>query len=310
MKSKILLILLLLNLISFPAFGGVDFDGLDDSVRISNTSGAIDGMTDMTISCWFNVDQQGDSAFPRLMRKARTAVPDGDNSYWELHLNLKSGAGTGILQFRAGYVTTVGIWNTDDAIFNFDEWNHFLVVYTHDNVNNNPTFYLNGDSITVNETSTPGGPTLTDTSFMRLGDWGTRTRSLDGLMTEVAVWDTRLTASEAALLGKSKIKGMPYQIQPGNLVGYWSLDEVANDVSANNVTFVDRSGSGNDGIGDDGDNNTGMLGKAEEVLSYDFSPIIVTRDAGVAPPVGAPQVIMITKIIQFIMNPISAVAII
>jgi len=54
----------------------------------------------------------------------------------------------------------------------------------------------------------------------------------------------------------------------GGLVGYWPLDDSPDGTSGDGDTFVDRSGTGNNGTGVDGANNTGLTVKASSYLMY------------------------------------------
>jgi hypothetical protein len=84
----------------------------------------------------------------------------------------------------------------------------------------------------------------------------------------VAVWNVALTSTELSLLFNSKIKGMPLQIRPSNLVLYHSMDEGFIGASADTDTLQDLSGNNNDGNPDNGANNTGMSWVGETILSY------------------------------------------
>ncbi len=67
------------------------------------------------------------------------------------------------------------------------------------------------------------------------------------------------------ILGTSKVKRMPHQISPANLVSYWPLDDLAEGTNINTQTFLDRV-SVNNGTGVDSDADSDAI--AEEVLSY------------------------------------------
>lgn len=83
-----------------------------------------------------------------------------------------------------------------------------------------------------------------------------------GDIEEVAFWhhtdDNPLTAEDMAKLGKSRVRGMPLQIDPIDLIGYWPLNEYA-DGSALNTSasgYRDQSGKGNHGTGVDADGDS------------------------------------------------------
>lgn len=94
---------------------------------------------------------------------------------------------------------------------------------------------------------------------------GTRTGGWNGNIMELAFWkDKVLTAAEISLIATSRIKGMPRQIQPGSLTGYWQLDETADGVTVSTSANVikDRIGNGN------GTAFGTLTGKADNYLTY------------------------------------------
>lgn len=93
-------------------------------------------------------------------------------------------------------------------------------------------------------------------------------QNFSGIIDEMALWNKILTATEIGILASSHIKHMPLQIQASNLKAYWPMDDGLDGTSADGDTVRDLSVNGNNGIGDDGANNTGLTWKAEEVLSY------------------------------------------
>ena len=86
---------------------------------------------------------------------------------------------------------------------------------------------------------------------------------------------------------------MVLQIQADDLIGYWPLDDLPEGSGINNLTFIDRSGNGNDGTGKDGDADSNAV--AEVILTYaGISPYVNFVVA--APAAGAPQVIIFSMI--------------
>lgn len=77
-----------------------------------------------------------------------------------------------------------------------------------------------------------------------------------GRIGQAAVFNRALTGTEVGdLYAKTTL---PSTI--GDLIAYLELDDVANGVSGDAASFVDSSGNGNTGTGDDGANNTGLTG--------------------------------------------------
>lgn len=82
----------------------------------------------------------------------------------------------------------------------------------------------------------------------------------DGVIDDVCIWDTALTATEALIIGTSKVKGICRQIQPANLKLYCALDECADGTNCSS-DFICAPGSPMSPT------NT-PTGSAGEVLSY------------------------------------------
>ena len=212
MLNKILIFFIVFSLgfFSFSKIGqALNFDGVNDKTQ-HTTASTLNGLTTMTVSAWINPRTAGEGPnFGRIVRKANTGAPDGSNSYWDIHMSSNS------YQFRAGYATT-GVWDTPAGVIPFNQWTHIAVTYTHDNTSANPILYVNGQPVSVTESTAPVGATNSDNTTMAIGDWGSGTRAFDGLIDEVRVYNRALSASEI----KSLYRGT--HIRNG-LVGYWPL---------------------------------------------------------------------------------------
>lgn len=147
-------------------------------------------------------------------------------------------------------------------------WQHALVTWDGSTTAANIHIYVGGSEASY--VLTQNGASLTDNSANSLfiGNTNTFNRGFDGRITEVAIWDVVLTAPQIALLASSRIKGIPLQIQPSALKGYWAINDQESGSSADGDTIRDLSGNNNNGTGDNGANNTGLTFVAETVLSY------------------------------------------
>lgn len=116
-------------------------------------------------------------------------------------------------------------WQYCDSTNNIvhNQWYHFCLVV----ISNDIHFYL--DSVDQ-EAVNPGGYggdiqyyALDPVIELALGFGFAGT--IDGTMEEFAFWDKELTAAQILLLAKSFRKRLPLQIEPGNLVCYFPLDD-------------------------------------------------------------------------------------
>ena len=161
------------------------------------------------------------------------------------------------------------IFDTTDANLASSTWYNIVFSWT----DTARAVYVNGSSKTLNSVADNTTTPIQDcTNDFEIGFDGTSGGTyLDGIITEVAVWTSALTQADANQLALSRIKGMPLQVDPSNLQGYWPMDEKAVGTDINGVTFVDSTGN-NNGTGSDAGGQSTFSG--EEVLSYPSNPII------------------------------------
>lgn len=258
-----LLILLSILLNCYVCHAGIDFDGVDDYIDTSYTD-AYTTSDNFTISFWLNTTQslgssrvdilgivQEEGAYdPQLIITNRS----NDNGKITIRIYDINGAGTG---FVAGTTT-----------INDGSW-HYIVLLR--NVTDDKyRLYIDGGSDELNLTDPLTGTIDFSNTAIYLGalnNRGTAAVFSDVTLNEVAIWNIALSATDIEILYKSKIKGMPLQIKPDNLVGYWPLGDICDGCDLAGATFVDRSGNGNTGTGSDA-NASGGQGKGEEVLTY------------------------------------------
>lgn len=199
----------------------LDFDGSGDYVQAA-LSPDITGDDPRTISFWANVDSSED-----VSGRQGWYIWQGPNS---------QGAGELYsIGVEGGYIE-VAHWSDDrnytDALVDFDNWQHVVVVY---HGGGDERVYLNGELAD----STNGSALVTTT-----GDWYVASRSgstdyLHTKMDELRIYNRALAASEVQRLyqaGQVQVKSA----NKSGLVGYWSFDEgagtQAGDFSGNDNT--------------------------------------------------------------------------
>lgn len=247
---KQLLILFLSCLLLNPCFGGVDFDGSDD--RIDLSTGLAFNVA--TISAWINVNNTAD---------IKNIVGKRDNLPGSYILRVTSS------EVAAAFWRNFSGTFTNTGSTNLTGVEHHILMTIDDVTDRKIGIYVDG-ALDSGGLTTTSGTTATTSNEVNIGkqNIGGFERFFDGSITEVAIWNTVLTVEEISLLASAKVKGMPLQIQPSNLQGYWPLDDQPDGTSFDGDTAVNRSGNSNNGTGDDGGNNTGLTAKAEEILSY------------------------------------------
>jgi len=221
------------------------FDQYDDEVVIADTTNDNDNIFDGggSISAWIYPYDVGENAYGRIVDKSNGT--GGSNGY---HIALSSESGsTSNIQFARGHTTTYGKWSFDARYITYGEWQHLVVVYDDGNVSNNPTIYLNGESMTLSETGTPVGSAESDASHaLTIGNYSAdATRTFAGCITEVSMWNKELSQTEVNELyndGKA-LDATIHSASPSTgtdyLKGYWRNNGLA--------TWQDLTSNNNDG---------------------------------------------------------------
>ena len=237
-------------LMSNLAWGGINFDGTDDSV---DGSGSLLTAVPITIAAWI---------YPANTNANKVAVWLGDNggAQWNAFYIIPSNNAK-LSAVSANNNVFSGADST--SIYSANTWYHICGVFAS---SMSRTIYFNGvNEVTNTTSSTPVG---IDSFF--IGKHGVTGGGslMNGQITEVAIWNVALTDAEVALLASSRIKGIPLQVRPANLKLYYPMDDQSQGTSADGTTIRDYSGSGNNGLGNNGANNTGCLFAGESALSY------------------------------------------
>ena len=250
----------------------LDFDGASGYVQITDDS-TIQNIFDGggSISCWINVDSDGEGDFGRIIAKG--------SDVWTIRVTGEA-ASKVKLDFVQDFSTTNGIWQSASTEVDLNTWTHVAVVYDSSGTGNNPIIYVNGDSVTISETSTPDGTYTTDAaSDLYIGNESGDAATFDGTIDEIRLYSTELTANQVKALyadpaGGKKVDLSPKLPDDANLAGYWALDETAG------TTAKDSTTNGNDGTITSGTYATGVSGTA---LDFDGSAgdVTITKDAAI-----------------------------
>jgi len=250
---KKLFLTFLIYLFSFNAYCGVDFDGTDGYIKADDQL-----FTDypFTYACWAKTANATIKQFLFTIADTASGVV-----VWRLGSDESAAAGEGVGIISARNTTDQVLKGT--VLISDGAWHHFVAVFRSAT---DRELYIDGITDGTDADSVSYSTNVNAWDIGRTGDL-TPGNHWDGQITEVAVWSASLTTTEITLLAKSKVKGMPYQIQPASLVGYWPLNDLVDGTSINAQTFINRKNPGTyDGTGSDAGGES--IGKAEEVLSY------------------------------------------
>jgi len=211
--------------------------------------------TACTISIWTYITGNGENNEGFLIAK-------GSGGGEGIRLQVAGGSSLYFVVAGATYLVRA---NTN-AAFSFNTWYNFLATWDGSTTAANSHIYINGTEINYNQTQNGVSLSSTFDGMITIGNRGSFARTFYGALSEAAVWNVELTTREIRNVASSRVKRMPLQIRPGNLQGYWPLDELSNDaLSFGSGLFRDLSGRGNNGspFG-----NPAPTGLPEKVLTY------------------------------------------
>lgn len=191
----------------------VSFDGTDDYAIATLGSQVFDG--DFSISAWFNA-----STSPQYLTLLQLGDAAAYTDGWRLYRNFNQ------LQFWdgvGGYSLILQGGSTSTS-----SWHHVAITRS----GTNCTLYLNGNSIATGTSSQVFTSTAFKISFTSF--------PFNGLIDEVALWDSGLSASNVTSIYNS---GVPNDISALSPVNWWRMGD--ND-GGTGTTITDQGSGSND----------------------------------------------------------------
>lgn len=97
-----------------------------------------------------------------------------------------------------------------------------------------PVIVFNGTQLTTTEVTSPADPENINAGKWYFGAYLNGTLPMGGRMSEIAIWDTALTAgnyltvAQQQIITKSKVKGIARQFLASRLAHHWLLDQIPN----------------------------------------------------------------------------------
>jgi len=180
----------------------LDFDGVDDYIQVSSSSGLEIDSNKITIAAWVKPDT---FTSPISQTVARKMLQTGDSGGYLLRLRRnaqdKPYLDMGLKLVGADYVSI----NDSDIEMRFNQWAHVAGVYDGDYMR----LYLNGEEILA--LSQSGNIISSSTPFVigRLA-YDSGSEYFHGSIDEVAIWDRALDADEVAQLYENGLEGHGY----------------------------------------------------------------------------------------------------
>ncbi len=243
----------------------LDFDGIDDSVNVGTSDALLADNAPLTICTWIYPRTIGENSLGRIIER-RTP---GEVSFF-LETN-------NVIRFFAAGATSLRRDSNNNSI-TLNAWQSACVTWDGGTTATNAHIYINGTEVGYQLTQNQVTPTDNSGAATIIGNRQDGSRTFDGLIDEVRVYNRILSADEIKRLynigGTLKINKPVYSgsLTTG-LVGYWSFD--GPDLAAN--TAFDRSGQSNNGTISGATKTVGRIGQA---LDFDGSDDYVNAGSG------------------------------
>ena len=248
----------LILVLAVPSYGGIylqNDSNTDDYIELTENS-STRVTTNFSACVWFNRNTTWNSSSSPdeyLLDNGRTDTSSGN---WVVFW---ASSDSGKLRLPGSYggniQTTTNSWTAG-------EW--YQVCFTYAS-RSSVKAYVNGVLETSGSTDSISGY---DNSFRLGADCSGNDLGFEGKQSEFVFWNIVLSDDEIAQLYSSRIKRIPLQIKPNNIIMYLPLDDFADGTPLNTDVdgYKDLSGNGNHGQGVDADGDSYNV--AETVLSY------------------------------------------
>ena len=264
----------------------IEFDGADDDVLVADNT-AIQNIFDGggSISCWINPKSDGEADTGRLYDKGGVMKVFISNE-------VPSPSGAKI-RFDQTFSGDNGNWELTARDILINQWLHIVITYDNSATTNNPIFYINGVAKTVgsglSELQPPTGTRTTDAgSDLYIGNRNGASRTFDGAIDNVQMWDTELSQANVTALYTATSKATS---PVSGSVGWWKLDDTGTSVvldyaGSNNGAFRDNTTPSNcvnvDGVYDTTLLTTlkGVLIEEQRENVIDYSQILDNATGG------------------------------
>ncbi len=255
-------LLLVALCIMSPSYAFVTLDGVDDYIDLGTSTLYQFPNTSFTVTGWFQTSLSSGSGYLVCKRDQFT-----DFGGWFVRVNGATGTITARIVNSAN--TVAAERTTTTTTLNNGTWRHFAVVFTTNTTtlaSNDVALYIDGALDQGSRTDSGAGAYQTNNRALLFGALSDLTAGFhSGSLDDIRLYPTALSAENVARIASSRNK---YDRVTLAVTGYWPLDDCAEGVSGDGVTFHDRGGSATNGTGVDGANNTGLTCHGSIRMSY------------------------------------------
>jgi len=163
----------------------LSFDGSDDIV-IVNPSSSINNLDTLSIAFWFNANNLGETSKAKILNK---------NKAFDIHFsNTSSRIFVNMLRW-----STPGKWRITNPTSLLQGWHHFTATYNYASPNTLKT-YIDGIEVLPQQLQAPSGSIQEDNSSLTIGNNLATTRTFNGIIDDIRIYDRVLTPQEVVAL--------------------------------------------------------------------------------------------------------------
>lgn len=249
---KILRIFLLASFLSTPCYSAVDFNGTTSKLTFAVDDSFFRENQAVTASAWI---------YPRSAGGGNLAFIMGRSTGGETRFKIDNNGLGRTIGFVVVGVTTLNRQSFSNSI-NFNQWQHVLMTWDGGLLASGVHLYINGiESPTYQGDTNSVTPTDNSTAPFSIGANSGTTRTFDGYISDVAVWDSVLPNSEIVKLA-TPVRGMPLQcsVTPKR---YYPLDNFLDNAAI--PTTAGLVTNRQNGVNDNGTQSGGAIGRADHL---------------------------------------------
>jgi hypothetical protein len=280
---KVALALFLLLLLPLNVQATIDFDGIDDSVNISDANNLTFGdgsSTDspFSMSAWVKMR---DATRFRVFTKY-----DGANGEYLFSMDGSDKLRLTLFDNVISNPTRADVISSTTFTAQEGNWIHLAATYDGSGTLAGMKLYVSGVELEYSAASTMGASyaAMHNTAAGLYVGWYNGTGKANGEIEQAVIYTKELSATVVAQVALIHDFYGPRSLQPNSRVVDLVINDKERSVSADGVTIVDFSGKGNNGVGSDGANNTGCTFGGSKVLSMNYYLMAVLQAAATPPP--------------------------
>jgi hypothetical protein len=168
------------------------FNGTTDYIDTGSAS-SIDDIfaSGGTAEAWIYPTGWGGHSFGRVFDKDNTSA---HTAGWWFYIN-NDDTPTQTLMFGYAATTSYSKWTTPASTLSLNAWQHVAVSFNKSNINNDPSLYINGQAMTVNQGNTGSGSYVSDAAAdLNVGNNTNQDRAFAGTIDEVRISNAARTA--------------------------------------------------------------------------------------------------------------------